>query len=509
MRQDINFKKLSRNWVTFILAALFYFFVFYLSVFDFSVAYAVSSIPTTVVTKTTNLPDFTSLIEKNTQAVVNISTSRNFSSYKKLIKLPPELEGTPQGELFKKFFEDQDEARNHEESLSLGSGAIISKDGYIVTNQHVVVNADKILVKLADKREFAAKLVGYDKGSDVALLKINANELPVVTLGDSDQLKVGEWVIAIGSPFGFEHSATAGIVSGKRRSIGNDRYVPFIQTDAAINPGNSGGPLFDLNGNVVGINSQILSKTGGYLGLSFAIPSNIVRNVVQQLKGNGYVIRGWLGVSFQELSTELAKSFGLDRASGALVASIVKDSPAAKAGLKNGDVILKLNDEPILDAGQLPAIVGNTPPGTQIELTVFRGGNQQIIKLTVGQLEQDEIKKVEGYNSNGDNDNKNSKELTKDFDRLGIKTRSLNDEDRKVFGVETGGVIISKILPGSVAENINLSEGLVIIALNMHDITDNKNYDQLVKSLPVDKWITILVKNDSGNKRYFAFKITK
>ncbi len=458
--------------------------------------------PITENSKSASLPDLTQLIEKNTPAVVNISTSKDALNYKKLIKLPPELEGTPQGELFRKFFEDQEE-QSQDSSLSLGSGVIISKDGYVATNQHVVSNADRITVKLADKREFPAKLIGLDKSTDLALLKINANDLPFAVLGDSDKLKVGEWVVAIGSPFGFGHSATAGIISGKSRRIGRE-IVPFLQTDAAINPGNSGGPLFDVNGNIIGINSQILSKSGGYLGLSFAIPSNVVRNVITQLKTQGYVSHGYLGLGFQPINGDLAKSFGLDRPSGALVASIVLDSPAAKAGLKMGDIILKLNDAPILDAEQLPAIVGNIKPGTQVKLTIFRAGKEQDIIATVGQLERDEINKVEGFKEKSD-----KSEESPIYDRLGLRVRDLNEDDRKKFEVDKGGVIISKIDSEGLASDIGLSNGLVILTLNMQDILDTKEYNKIIKSLPEDKWIPILVKNDSGMKRYFAFKITK
>ena len=457
--------------------------------------------PVVAITKPGGMSDLTQIIEKNIPTVVNISTSRNAVNYRKLIKLPPELEGTPQGDLFRKFFEDQED-QSGDETLSLGSGVLISKDGYVVTNNHVVANSDRIKVTLDDKREFPGKLIGVDKSTDLALLKINANDLPYAALGDSDKLRVGDWVVAIGSPFSFDHSATAGIISGKGRRIGKE-IVPFIQTDAAINPGNSGGPLFDMNGSVIGINSQILSKSGGYLGLSFAIPANVVRNVVMQLKSYGYVSHGWMGVAFQEITAELAKSFGLDRPNGALVASIVDDSPASKAGLQMGDVILKLDDTRILDADQLPAIIGNMKPGTKIRLTLFRQGKEQEISLIVGQLERDEIKKAEGFKE------KSTKSEVTDYDRLGLKVRDLNDEERKKFDVDKGGVVISKIDADSIVGNLGLTEGLIILTLNMQEIQSAKDYDSIVKNLSEDKWIPILVKNDSGSKRYFAFKITK
>lgn len=459
------------------------------------------------------LPDLTEMIATNTPAVVNISTSRDPKNLKELLKLPQGLEGTIQGEILRRFFEEQEELQKHREAFSLGSGTIISKDGYIITNNHVISNADKILVRLSDKREFVAKVIGTDKGTDLALLKIQGNNLPYATLGDSDKLKVGAWVVAIGSPFGFEHSATAGIVSGKGRNIGRESYVPFIQTDAAVNPGNSGGPLFDLTGNVVGINSQILSKTGGYLGLSFAIPANLVKSVVAQLKADGFVSRGWLGISFQEINTELAKSFGLDRIAGALVASVVDDSPASKAGVKTGDIILQLNNQPILDATQLPAMVGSMKPGTKITLLVFRDGKQSEKTLTTGKLASEE------ENSKKHKSDANSIDINgHGYDKLGIKVRNLNSDDRNLYNIEetdksgnadVGGVMISSVAPDSIAANLGLQKGLVILALDMRVIRDVKEYQSIVKSLSANKWVPILVKNDAGNKRYFAFKITK
>lgn len=295
------------------------------------------------------LPDFTPLVEQASPAVVNISTRQ---------KLPdramargqlsiPDLEGLPP--MFRDFLErsipqvPRNPRGQQREAQSLGSGFIISNDGYILTNNHVVADADEILVRLSDRSEHKAKLVGADPRSDVAVLKIEAKNLPTLKLGDSNKLKVGEWVLAIGSPFGFDHSVTAGIVSAKGRSLPNESYVPFIQTDVAINPGNSGGPLLNLQGEVVGINSQIFTRSGGFMGLSFAIPIDVALNVADQLKKAGKVSRGWLGVVIQEVNKDLAESFGLDKPSGALVAQLVEDGPAAKGGLQVGDVILSLN----------------------------------------------------------------------------------------------------------------------------------------------------------------------
>lgn len=479
-----NNKKQTLFYLSSILSTMFYLMVIFLSINSRSYA-------------SNGLPVFTEIIEKNSPAVVNISTMRT-QALNKYFKLPPGLEGTPHGELFRKFFEDQ--GPENRESLSLGSGAIVSSDGYIVTNNHVISEADKILVKLSDKREFPAKLIGADQGTDLALLKINAKDLPVVTFGNSDKLKIGEWVVAIGSPFGFEYSSTAGIVSAKGRSIGREQYVPFIQTDVAINPGNSGGPLFNLDGEVVGINAQILSKSGGYLGLSFAIPANLVKNVLTQLKEDGYVQRGWLGIAFQEVDRDLAKSFGLDRASGALVANVIDNSPASAAGIKTGDIILKFNSEPVADATQLPAMVGNLSPGATIDLVIFRAGVEQEVKLTIGEKQQDGSTKL--YVSGADN-------ADLEFNRLGLVARALNEQERKELEVESGGVIITAIEEEGIAESIGLLEGDVILALNMKQINDLDQFSSIINELPKDKWIPILVKNSAGVKRYFAFKLTK
>lgn len=449
------------------------------------------------------LPEFTDIIAENSPAVVNISTMRNKKDFSTLFRLPPGLEGTPHGDMFRKFFEDQIKPHSSE-PLSLGSGVIVSSDGYIVTNNHVISEADKILVKLSDKREYPAKLVGTDAGTDLALLKINAKDLPFAKLGNSDSLKVGEWVVAIGSPFGFEYTSTAGIVSGKGRHIGRERYVPFIQTDVAINPGNSGGPLFNLDGEVVGINAQILSKTGGYLGLSFAIPANVVKNIITQLKELGYVNRGWLGIGFQEVDRDIAKSFGLDRAYGALVANVVVDSPADKAGVKTGDIILKFNNEEVLDATQLPAMVGSLKPDEKVDIELFRGSKKMSLALIIGRLQPDKVKKVAGYNLDTDV----AKE-SKEYNKLGFLARDLNADERKEYNVAKGGAVISSLESDGIAENIGLAEGDVILSLNMKDIKDSNHLNTIVNTLPYNKWIPILVKNDSGSKRYFPFKITK
>ncbi|MFT6624533.1 MAG: serine protease Do, partial [Cycloclasticus sp.] len=293
-----------------------------------------------------NLPDFTALVEANSNAVVNISTTQKSPQLQSF--LPPDFEipeNAPYGDLLKHFFGERGAIPRQRDSHSLGSGFIISRDGFLLTNHHVVKDADEIIVRLQDRRELKATLVGSDERTDVALLKVEANDLPVVKFGSSEALKVGEWVFAIGSPFGFDSSVTAGIVSAKGRSLPQENYVPFIQTDVAINPGNSGGPLFNLNGEVVGINSQIYSRSGGFMGLSFAIPIDVALNVSNQLKESGHVVRGWLGVRIQDVTRELAESFDMKKPHGALVAQVLPDSPAEKAGIKVGDVIVSFNGQ--------------------------------------------------------------------------------------------------------------------------------------------------------------------
>lgn len=330
------------------------------------------------------LPDFTSLIEANSPAVVNISTTHKVNGQiGGQYDIP---EDSPFGELFRHYFGEGGIPPMQQEAVSLGSGFIISRDGYVVTNHHVVADADEILVRLSDKRELPAEVIGSDKYSDVALLKLKAGNLPVVQIGDAGSIKVGAWVLAIGSPFGFDHSVTAGIVSAKGRSLPNANYVPFIQTDVAINPGNSGGPLFDLNGKVIGINSQIYSRTGGFMGLSFAIPIDVAMDVVQQLKDKGEVSRGWLGVQIQAVTLDLAESFGLKKPVGALVAQVIDDTPAEKAGIRAGDVIVQFNGEDIEDSSSLTPLVGRVAVGTVARIKILREGKYKTLDVTIEKL---------------------------------------------------------------------------------------------------------------------------
>ena len=316
-------------------------------------------------------------------AVVNISTTQIIQNMQGIPNIP---EDDPFYEFFKRF---APQIPREQESQSLGSGFIISSDGYIMTNAHVVDHADKITVRLTDKREFRAKVIGADKRTDVALLKIDATGLPKITVGDPNKLKVGEWVVAIGSPFGFDNSVTAGIVSAKGRSLPQDNFVPFIQTDVAINPGNSGGPLFNMNEEVVGINSQIYTRSGGSMGLSFAIPIDVAMQVADQLRTTGKVTRGRIGVTIQELTRELAESFGLSKPSGALVSNVEKNAPADKAGIEVSDVILKFDGKPVNSSSDLPRMVAAVKPGTKVVVELWRKGKSKQVTVEVAEMPED------------------------------------------------------------------------------------------------------------------------
>ena len=346
-------------------------------------ATAVATMMSGASAQASELPDFTALVEDNAAVVVNISTVRHRQQSRAPRSRDEEL-----NEFFERFFPPDGSQRGpSRRPQSLGSGFVLDSDGYILTNNHVVEGADEIIVRFIDRRELTAELIGADPRSDLALIKVDADDLPFVRLGDSDQLKVGEWVLAIGAPFGFDYSVTKGIVSAKGRSLPtelNENYVPFIQTDVPINPGNSGGPLFNLDGEVIGINSQIYSNSGGFMGVSFAIPVNIAMEVVAQLKADGRVARGWLGVVIQEVNRDLAESFGLDRPHGALVSRVLEDSPAEQGGILEGDIITAFNGQAIDRSAELPHYVGRAKAGSDATLDVVRDGKKINITLNVG-----------------------------------------------------------------------------------------------------------------------------
>jgi len=428
-----------------------------------------------------NLPDFTQLVEQTRPAVVNISATRSS-------KL------NSRRSLLDDFFQrnrPSEQQQNSPQSSSEGSGFIISEDGYVLTNRHVVLLADSITVRLNNGREYAAELIGEDSGTDVALLKIDGKGLPVLATGHSDKLKVGEWVLGFGAPFGFDQTVTAGIVSAKRRTLGREQYVPFIQTDVAINPGNSGGPLVSLDGKVVGINSQILSRTGSYIGISFAIPIELALNVAEQFKTYGKVHRGYLGVQYQNVTYALAQDFGLEKVEGALITRVTEDSVAEKAGIKNGDIVLKFDGKPVVRSGELPFIVGLIAPGTTVKVDLFRNNRALQVDLKVGErpVFEQEVAVTEP-------------EI--DVNNLGLILEEINDEIRQTIGSE--GIIVARVLGGSAAK-AGLRRQDIILMLANEQISSVEQFNKLVSSLAKGSSYPLLVFRASGGYRFLSLRI--
>lgn len=424
------------------------------------------------------LPDFVDLVEKQGPAVVNISTTQLVRGNGRGAQPFPFDENDPMFDFFRRFVPRQPGIPGHPavprdfESRSLGSGFVVSADGYILTNAHVVEAADEILVRLTDKREFKAKVIGADKRTDVALIKIEATGLPTVRLGDPGALKVGEWVVAIGSPFGFDNSVTAGIVSAKGRSLPQENFVPFIQTDVAINPGNSGGPLFNLKGEVVGINSQIYSRSGGFMGISFAIPIDVAMDIQGQLRSTGKVSRGRIGVVIQEVTQELAESFGLSKAQGAAVNAVEKGGPAEKAGIEPGDVILKYDGKAVTSSGDLPRVVGATRPGTKVPIQVWRKGVSKDLTVVIGEIPDEKLAAKSP---------KNVKPADASANRLGLVVSELTAEQKRELKV--GGGLLIEDIRGNAAR-ADLRPGDIILALISRGAsTEIKNVEQFNKLL--------------------------
>lgn len=439
------------------------------------------------------LPDFSDLVEKQGAAVVNVSTTQTIRMPQGMQGFPAVPENDPFYEFFRRF---APQTPREQQSQSLGSGFIISADGYILTNAHVVDSADKITVRLTDKREFKAKVIGADKRTDVALLKIDATGLPAVALGKPEQLKVGEWVLAIGSPFGFDSSVTAGIVSAKGRSLPQENFVPFIQTDVAINPGNSGGPLFNMKGEVIGINSQIYSRSGGYMGLSFAIPIDVAMDVVNQLRATGKVTRGRIGVTIQEVTRELADSFGLQKAAGALISSVEKGGPAEKAGIQASDVILKFDGKEVAASNDLPRIVAATRPGSTVTVQLWRKGASRDISLVVGEIPEDR--------NGGRNPKAGSAEQSSESNvRLGVMLSELTDEIKNELQLDAG--LLVEEVTGSMAKNI-LRRGDVIMALGNVEVRSLAQFNELLKQVPKGRNVALLVRRGDVTS-YVAIKL--
>jgi serine protease Do len=447
-----------------------------------------------------DLPDFTELAEKQGPSVVNISVTQvvqgqgiggfpgmpNDEAFNELFRrfgLPiPGVPGGPGGQVPPQEFK----------SNSLGSGFIISADGYILTNAHVVNEADEVIVKLSDKREFKAKIIGADRRTDVALLKIDASGLPKVTVGDPGKLRVGEWVAAIGSPFGLENTMTAGIVSAKGRALPQENFVPFIQTDVAINPGNSGGPLFNLKGEVVGINSQIYSRSGGSMGLSFAIPIDVAIEVSTQLKSNGKITRGWLGIAIQEITKDLAESFGMKNTNGALIAGVEKSSPAEKGGLEPGDVITKFDGKPIITSSDLPRAVGAAKPGKKAAVEVLRKGTIRGLNVTVGESpsEKEEVAS-----------NKNV--VKPEINRIGLVLRELTAQQKKALNGKNGLLVADA---QGLAAQAGIRRGDVVLGLNNAEVQSLEQFNKQLAAVAAEKTIALLIQRGE-NTLYVPIKL--
>lgn len=428
-----------------------------------------------------SLPELTTLIKQNSAAVVNISVEGGNMASELPEGLPPE---------FERFFRGMPEMQPKGRVRASGSGFIVSADGYIVTNAHVVEDAESVSVGLSDKRDLPAEIVGVDKLSDIALLKVKADNLPVVQMGDSNVLEVGQWVVAIGAPFGLDHTATQGIVSALSRSLPDGTYVPFIQTDVAVNPGNSGGPLFDLNGRVVGVNSQIYSRSGGYMGISFAIPINVAKNVVEQLKTSGQVSRGWLGVEIQDMDQGLASSFNLNQPDGALVASVQSGSPADKAGLQAGDIITGFGEGAVNSASDLPLLVGNTPIGKQVPVKILRAGAAKTVDVTIDKL------------ASKDGEPAKLADAKVEKGMLGVLVSGMNADELKNNKLDNG-VLVQEVLGDSPAEQAGLEKGDIIISVNNNPIRTAEELKSVLSSAPADKPLAMLVMQD-GQTRFIA-----
>ena len=433
------------------------------------------------------LPDFTVLAEKHAPAVVNITATQDAKQLRRGHKMP---EPDDMMEFFRRFMPPEGE-RFMPPRRGNGSGFLISTDGYILTNAHVVDDADELVVKLNDKREFRARVIGSDARTDVALLKINADNLPRVTICDPNRLKVGEWVLAIGAPFGFENSVTAGIVSAKGRSLPQENYVPFIQTDAAVNPGNSGGPLFNLRGEVVGMNSQIISRSGGNMGLAFAIPIDVAMDVAEQLKSRGKVSRGRLGIVIQDVTADLADSFGLKSLHGALVSDVEPGSPADKAGVQVSDIILKFDGKTVNNSIDLPRLVGATKPGSRSTLTIWRKGAQKELTVNVGELTDEKVaaaKKTEARKTN----------------RAGISVTELSKEQKAILKI-SNGVLVEDA--SGIAALAGIQSGDIIMAVNNQEVNSAEELAKLLDD-PSRKSIALLVKR-GDNAHYISLRLDK
>lgn len=442
------------------------------------------------------LPDFTQLAEQHGDEVVNISVTQNISRRSGLRGFPHDDQ---MQELFKHFgipfpgMPGQGDRQPEYKNKSLGSGFIISHDGYVLTNAHVVKGADEVIVKLKDQREFKAKIVGFDKRTDVALLKIDATGLPSASIGDPTTLKVGQWVAAIGSPFGLENTMTQGIVSAIGRALPQENFVPFIQTDVAINPGNSGGPLYNLDGQVVGINSQIYSRSGGSVGLSFSIPIDVAMNISQQLKSTGKVTRGWLGVAIQELTEELAESFGMENNQGALIAGVDPNGPAAKGGLEAGDVITRFNNKAVESSSDLPRVVANTTPGKKVPIEIIRKGKPKTLRFAIGEMPTEGGEVAQSKPE--------SKEAS--ANKIGLTLKALTAKQKKRLNGRNGLLVTAS---EGLAAKAGIRRGDVILGLNNSETQSVERFNEQINRVKSGKTIAVLVYRN-GDTLYIPIKM--
>jgi len=437
------------------------------------------------------LPDFTELVEKQSASVVNISTTQapkaggpNEDAMQDFFKhygIPVPPGGMPHG--------NGGGGRGSEDQHSLGSGFIISADGYVLTNAHVVQDADEITVSLTDKRKLIAKVIGSDRKTDVALIKIEASGLQPVKMGDAEKLKVGEWVVAIGSPFGFESTVTKGIVSAKGRSLPQDTLVPFIQTDVPINPGNSGGPLFNMKGEVIGINSQIYSRTGGFMGLSFAIPIDVALDVSKQLRETGHVTRGWLGVVIQDVTQDIADSFGLSSPQGALIANVEKGGPGDKGGLLPSDIITQFDGKSIRSREDLPRVVGATKPGRDVPVMVWRKGRSTQLHFAVGEMPAESPNGMRPASRKSGSDSPAAK--------LGLSLNNLKEDQKKELDIKAG--ILIEDISGAAAK-AGLQAGDVILSINNVDVSSVEEFNRTLAGVADKKAIALLVRRGDSSR---------
>ncbi|MBI3231120.1 MAG: DegQ family serine endoprotease [Burkholderiales bacterium] len=474
----------------------------------FFVPMATTLIPSSAIAAPANLPDFADLVEKTGPAVVNIRTTEKARNHQGFQGFPGAGDDDDAQEFFRRFFgipipRNNPQAPNpnqrrrapqaqgdEEVPRGVGSGFIVSSDGYVLTNAHVVDGADEVYVKLTDKREFKAKIIGVDKRTDVAVVKIDGGNLPRITIGDSSKIRVGEWVIAIGSPFDLENTVTAGIISAKARDTGD--YLPLIQTDVAVNPGNSGGPLINMRGEVVGINSQIYSRSGGYMGISFAVPIDEAMRVVEQLKSTGKVSRGRLGVQIADVTKEVAESLGLPKAHGAQVRKVEPGTPAERGGLKAGDIILKFNGTAIEKSSDLPRLVGNTKPGTKANVTVWRSGANRDVTITLAEVEAEKAPRKEGSKGKGEGS----------VNALGLIVSDLSDSQKSELRV-SGGVVVESV--DGPAARADLRPGDVILQVNNTEVRDSKQFNALVAKLDTKRAAAVLVQR-GGASQFVSIK---